>query len=226
MVFSSWKAMTIVGEGSDSSILDGGNYHQVVSVYGSGKVVFDGLAVKNGWMDGMNSNSCSGGMLGKSQPNEGSATCDPCEAGTFQPDEGASTCEKCAIGKAESNTGATSNTACVDCIPGKWSSAAGASMCDACQSGMFSIGGTECMNCAKNTFAPNTGSSSCELCPSGKTSEEGASSCDSSTSSTLALIGAGIGAVFVGMAAGFFIGKREKRSNDGASEQLLGDVAA
>ena len=82
------------------------------------------------------------------------------------------------------------------------------------------------MNCAKNTFAPNTGSSSCELCPSGKTSEEGASSCDLSTSSTLALIGAGIGAVFVGMAAGFFIGKREKRSNDGASEQLLGDVAA
>lgn len=45
------KAMTIVGEGSDSSILDGGNDHPVVGVYdvSSGKVVFDGLAVKNGY---------------------------------------------------------------------------------------------------------------------------------------------------------------------------------
>jgi len=44
------KAMTIVGEGSGSSILDGGNDHPVVYVYyvSSGKVVFDGLAVKNG----------------------------------------------------------------------------------------------------------------------------------------------------------------------------------
>ena len=45
------KAMTIVGEGSDSSILDGGNDHKVVRVtdVSSGKVVFDGLAVKNGY---------------------------------------------------------------------------------------------------------------------------------------------------------------------------------
>ena len=53
------KAMTIVGEGSDSSILDGGNDHHVVEVYdvSSGKVVFDGLAVKNGY------DSSIGGML-------------------------------------------------------------------------------------------------------------------------------------------------------------------
>ena len=44
------KAMSIVGEGIDSSILDGGSDHPVVYVGGvsSGKVVFDGLAIKNG----------------------------------------------------------------------------------------------------------------------------------------------------------------------------------
>ena len=44
------KAMSIVGEGSDLSILDGGSDHQVLYVYDvtSGKVVFDGLVIRNG----------------------------------------------------------------------------------------------------------------------------------------------------------------------------------
>ena len=62
------KAMTIVGEGSDSSILDGGNDHPVVCVryVSSGKVVFDGLAVKNGY----SGNGNIGGMYIRSSDVE------------------------------------------------------------------------------------------------------------------------------------------------------------
>lgn len=52
-IYIEGKTMSIVGEGSDLSILDGGSDHGVVYVgnvgyMSSGKVVFDGLAIRNG----------------------------------------------------------------------------------------------------------------------------------------------------------------------------------
>jgi len=121
-------------------------------------------------------------------------------------------------------------TECMNCAKNTFAPNSGSSSCELCPSGKTSEEGASSCEDIPTTPAPTvpstTAPSVSQAPPAPAPSDDDDDdSGDSSTSSTPALIGAGVGAALIGM-TGFFVGKRKKRSNDGASEQLLGDVAA
>lgn len=115
-------------------------------------------------------------------------TCYPCNAGTIQPSNGQASCTPCAPGRIASSgqttcsacgVGTSSNpdqTMCEGCPQGKFSTGAVNSACSDCVGGRYqpSMNSSSCLACAPGTFStPNA--VNCGECPQGRVSQRNGS---------------------------------------------------
>ena len=75
-------------------------------------------------------------------------------------------CAPCAPGRFKSMGGYGAEAACSACPPGS-ASVAGATACDACGVGFFSVGGVECSACPPGSFGSEVQQSVCQACAVG-----------------------------------------------------------
>ncbi|GMH50625.1 hypothetical protein TL16_g00827 [Triparma laevis f. inornata] len=126
--------------------------------------------------------ACETCTAGKYSQNTGSSSCTVCPGGSEALNSGSSACSGCSAGKRATKTcddgGSCSNSGCLDCAAGKFSSAE-ASSCTSCSSGFYSATRADkCETCVAGKFAENSGTAdSCDSCAAGKFSTAGSSSC-------------------------------------------------
>jgi hypothetical protein len=144
--------------------------------------------------------SCYRCTSGKYASLDGQSACNDCPEGTYMPDTGAQTCTDCPTGYWVTGQGSnsrskcsvcasgyeqamisfdvgnqtlsSSNSTCIPCQPGLFSSQANSS-CSACDVGKYAgqPGSTSCDMCAAGRFTQLQQQASCELCPSGRFSD-------------------------------------------------------
>ena len=82
---------------------------------------------------------CKSCLAGHYQPDAGKTNCEECVAGSYSTEEtGALSCTKCLQGTASTTIGASTNSTCIKCIGGQYSTSAGASSCSSCLKGTYS----------------------------------------------------------------------------------------
>jgi hypothetical protein len=92
----------------------------------------------------------------------GKVSCRLCKEGTYQSSAGSAKCIHCPAGKYNSDLGSNSLSACLDCIPGKFSQNGSAPVsCELCASGQFqaSFGQDRCWTCSSYYNDPTLTSS-------------------------------------------------------------------
>ena len=124
---------------------------------------------------GGNDYYCGGSIAGWYLPPAGGVAT-KCPLGTYSTANDVSSCTVCAAGTyyTTTTTGASSNSICLACPVGKYSSA-GATACTLCPVGTYrpSTGGSQCMTCPPGTESTATGASACQSCAAGKFSQTG-----------------------------------------------------
>lgn len=95
----------------------------------------------------------------------GYGVCAICSSGTYNDLENQTSCKPCPGGTYNPNTWSKSLSACVNCLPGKYS-LGGASSCTSCNPGTYNslYRQSSCQLCPETTYNPKTGSSLASDC--------------------------------------------------------------
>jgi hypothetical protein len=142
---------------------------------------------------------CFNCEAGKYSPAAQADTCINCEAGKYSPAAQADECFDCTAGKYSTQTGtdATTDSVCIDCIPGTYS-VVGASACADCEAGKYSPAAQPdaCINCAAGKYSNQTGTNAntihvCIDCVAGKYSAAGVSACTDCEAGKYSMTGLG-----------------------------------
>jgi len=140
--------------------------------------------------EGPGCNACPSGTFS----TQGSSACSNCTAGTYATNSSSSACTTCLPGKFSTAIGASNATVCADCARGTYSQVQGSTRCTNCTLGTYSdlLGSpsnSTCAMCPPGTYTTTAGASTCLTCAAGSFSTvSGATSCDtcpSGTASTL-----------------------------------------
>ena len=99
----------------------------------------------------------------------GCTTCfKACPIGKYADPFPASTCTQCAPGTYSTSEWIPNNASCLECTGGTYSSIAGASNCNLCPAGRYSVPGrTTCSRCEYGTYTTGMGTANCTGCAAG-----------------------------------------------------------
>ncbi len=129
--------------------------------------------------------ACTDCEPGEYQDLSGQPNCTACRAGTFQPLKKVNLewwCRECESGTYSNTTGATSDTVCISCIEGKYTSQGGETVCQDCPRGHYNSAPKSrlCFSCMSGTYGNSTGGTACLGCSPGESvAVVGASACES-----------------------------------------------
>ena len=163
-------------------------------------------------------------------------SCINCLEGHYQTEAGKNSCnDSCAAGQYSREIGASSVSTCIECVKGKYNSAAGgaAGACKKCIAGTWQnqSGAINCTACAMNTYSREIGasnSSTCTHCPFNAISSPGSIKCESMQATIVwawAIV-AVLGVLSIASVGYSIILKRQinhHTTDDGLSEHLVSE---